>query len=191
VSALGLWIRRSIVVIGMAGVACAASACGLSLAGSLGKSDAGPDPLDAQLESSDDATADDAGTEEDATSDGALDAADGALLDAPADVSPDTGACPAGTVRCVWCLVATATVTQSTCEPVATAPCLDNAGTKPVGADYCPCADPSPANCPAPDQVCAGTGGGAHGCRPCGGMGTDNKTCKANGNCDGPTYTCK
>ena len=171
---------------GMASLACAVPACGLSLAGSLGKSEGGPDPLDAQLESSDDANANDAGTD-DATSDSAL----GAPLDALADVGPDTGTCPGGMVLCVWCLVATSTVTKSTCEPIATAPCLDNNGTKPIGADYCPCADPSPAACPGPDLVCAGTGGGAHGCRPCGGGGTDNKACKAFGTCDDKSFTCK
>jgi hypothetical protein len=76
------------------------------------------------------------------------------------------------------------------CETVATASCLDNTTAKPVGLDYCPCADPSPAACPGSALTCAGTGGGAHGCRPCGGMGTDNKTCKAAGACTAATYTC-
>ena len=212
-------------------LASAASACGLDLAGSIVRSEAGPDPSDAQVES-------DGSVDADATADGGADATadalDGALADAPADAIVGDAGCPpnsvfcessgtcttdkscvscagssycaasdrcvlncvtscgaaASNVGCFWCLIATSTVTRSNCEPVAAASCLDNGTLKPVGLDYCPCADPSPAACPGPALVCAGIGGGAHGCRPCGGMGTDNKVCKANGSCAGAAFTC-
>jgi hypothetical protein len=180
-----MWMRRALLLLPASLVAVLA-ACGLSSTGT-GENlvdDAGP--LDAALPVDSGAVLDSGGSGNTVDAAPVVDASPTGFH-CPKTGQPvtDCSQCAGNPLHCYLC--GAAGTHYDVCVPMGSA-CLSQYGAG-MGLDWCPCAYPSAAACPLPEQECNSVKGGR--CVTCGENLTSGFQCKNGGTCSQNSAMCR